>query len=89
MQRGRESEESIYSGGPFDSFGSFGGFGSQRSMMSSIFGGRDPFDDPFFTHPFGNIIGSGMFNSAGPFRDSPQISISNEPIIKELLTDDE
>ncbi|PSS21586.1 Heme A synthase [Actinidia chinensis var. chinensis] len=89
MQRGREREESIYSGGPFDSFGSVGGFGSQRSMRSSIFGGRDPFDDPFFTRPFGSIFGSSMFNSGVPFRESPQISRSKEPIIEELHTDDE
>ncbi|KAL2530919.1 Glycine-rich family protein [Forsythia ovata] len=37
-------------GNPFD------GFGGQRSQMSSFFGGNDPFDDPFFSRPFGNII---------------------------------
>ncbi|KAL6981800.1 hypothetical protein U1Q18_023420 [Sarracenia purpurea var. burkii] len=89
MERGREREEYINSHGPFDSFGSFGGFGTQRSMMSSIFGGRDPFDDPFFTSPFGSIFGSSLFNSGGPSRDLPQTSRSKGPIIEELHTDDE
>jgi hypothetical protein len=30
--------------------------------MPSLFGGRDPFDDPFFTQPFGGRMGGpGMF----------------------------
>ncbi|KAG5538563.1 hypothetical protein RHGRI_019221 [Rhododendron griersonianum] len=89
MQRDRERAESNNSGGPFDGFGGFGGFGPQRSIMSSIFGGRDPFDDPFFTRPFGSMFGSSMFNSGSPFRESPQISSSKEPIIEELQSDDE
>ncbi|KAL3517001.1 hypothetical protein ACH5RR_023903 [Cinchona calisaya] len=31
--------------------------------MSGIFGGRDPFDDPFFTRPFGSLFGSSMSGS--------------------------
>lgn len=89
MQRDRERAESNNSGGPFDGFGGFGGFGPRRSITSSIFGGRDPFDDPFFTRPFGIMFGSSMFNSGSPFRDSPQISSSKEPIIEELQSDDE
>ncbi|KAL7203705.1 hypothetical protein ACSBR2_016877 [Camellia fascicularis] len=26
--------------------------------MSKLFGGKDPFDDPFFTHPFGGMFGT-------------------------------
>ncbi|XP_031125708.1 uncharacterized protein LOC116028055 [Ipomoea triloba] len=44
---------------PFFGFGNpFGGFGAHRSLMSSFFGGRDPFDDPFFTQPFGGLFES-------------------------------
>ncbi|CAL5381545.1 unnamed protein product [Camellia sinensis] len=90
MQRDREVREgSINSGGLFDSFGSFGGLGRQRSMMSSIFRGRDPFDDPFFTCPFDSMFGPSMFSSGSPFRDSPQVGGSKGPVIEELNTDDE
>ncbi|KAJ0263477.1 hypothetical protein HA466_0038240 [Hirschfeldia incana] len=54
---------------PFNFGGPFGGFGSPfggpppnngpQNLMSNFFGGRDPFDDPFFTQPFGG----GMFQS--------------------------
>ncbi|KAH6754921.1 hypothetical protein C2S53_019375 [Perilla frutescens var. hirtella] len=51
-----------------DPFGSFGGFGRQRSLVSEFFGGRDPFDDPFFRSPFGGMFESGFFGSnGGPF----------------------
>lgn len=26
--------------------------------MSKLFGGKDPFDDPFFTSPFGSMFGA-------------------------------
>lgn len=68
------------------SSGLFDGFGAQRSMMSSIFGGRDPFDDPFFTRPFGSMSGSAM---SGPFGDSAQVSRSKGPVIEELDNSDE
>ncbi|CAE6182219.1 unnamed protein product [Arabidopsis arenosa] len=53
-----------FGGGPFGGFGggSFGGFGGLNgppNLMANFFGGRDPFDDPFFTQPFGG----GMFQS--------------------------
>ncbi|XAR63171.1 hypothetical protein NMG60_11023016 [Bertholletia excelsa] len=90
MQREREvREESMNSGGPFDSFGSFGSFGPQRSMMDSMLRGRDPFDDPFFTRPFGSIFGSSMFSAGVPFRGMPQISTPKGPVIEELHSDDE
>ncbi|GAB2300902.1 hypothetical protein Dimus_034939 [Dionaea muscipula] len=50
-------------------------------MISSFLGGRNPFDDPFFTRPFGSPFGSlftpgfppGMFGSvaSSPFGNSP------------------
>lgn len=64
MQGGRD---------PFGGFGNpFGGFGGQRSIISSFLGGRDPFDDPFFTNPFGSTFGSSMF---GPGRSPFQSSV--------------
>lgn len=51
-----------------DPFAGFGGFGGQRSLASSFFGGRDPFDDPFFTQPFGGLFDSSIFRpTASPF----------------------
>ncbi|PKI70696.1 hypothetical protein CRG98_008929 [Punica granatum] len=90
-------------GGPFGGpFGSpFGGFGGQRSLISSFFGGRDPFDDPFFTQPFGGMFGSSFLGSMprSPFMDlhpggfiehnPPQQKRSRGPIIEELNSDDE
>ncbi|XP_030538121.1 uncharacterized protein LOC115746484 isoform X2 [Rhodamnia argentea] len=57
-------------GDPFADFGSFGG---QRSLVSSFFGGRDPFDDPFFTQPFGGgLFDSSIFRpTASPFMSMP------------------
>lgn len=62
MQGGRD---------PFFGFGdpfANGGFGGQRSLLSNFVGGRNPFDDPFFTHPFGGMFESSFFGpSGGPF----------------------
>ncbi|PIA50014.1 hypothetical protein AQUCO_01300623v1 [Aquilegia coerulea] len=60
MDRGRGGRRDDFLGGFGDPFG---GFGDQthRSLASSFFGGRDPFDDPFFTRPFGGMFGSSMF----------------------------
>ncbi|KAF8092470.1 hypothetical protein N665_0413s0013 [Sinapis alba] len=46
-----------------DSVDGFGGFGDgPPSLMSDFFGGRDPFDDPFFTQPFGgNMFQPSLF----------------------------
>ncbi|KAK4338308.1 hypothetical protein RND71_042795 [Anisodus tanguticus] len=72
MQGGRDPFSN--SGDPFGSFGGFGGFGGQRSLLSGFFGGRDPFDDPFFTRPFGGMFGSTPFGPSGdPFMDSHMI----------------
>ncbi|XP_055821363.1 uncharacterized protein LOC129889914 isoform X2 [Solanum dulcamara] len=69
MQGGRDPFSNF--GNPFGSFGGFGGFGGQRSLLSGFFGGRDPFDDPFFTNPFGGMFGSTPFGPrGGPFMDS-------------------
>ncbi|KAK8711206.1 hypothetical protein V6N13_146496 [Hibiscus sabdariffa] len=48
MQRGREGRKDLFDAGdPFDAIQRLGSFGSRD--MSTLFGGRDPFDDPFFT----------------------------------------
>lgn len=59
----------------FDPFAGFGGMGGHQSLFSSVFGGRDPFDDPFFARharplgsPFGNMFESSFFGPMGnPF----------------------
>lgn len=55
------------SGDPFSGFGGFGGAGSPGDFMSSFFGGRSPFDDPFFTRPLGGMLQPGFLGSGGPF----------------------
>ncbi|KAL5815268.1 hypothetical protein ACOSQ3_026058 [Xanthoceras sorbifolium] len=68
MQRGRGGRDPFSDFG--DPLGGFGGFGAPGSLMSSVFGGRDPFDDPFFTRPFGGMFGSSFFGPSGsPFAD--------------------
>lgn len=81
MQRNREnSDDEMKTGNLFDDFR------ARTTTMPGIFGGRDPFDDPFFTRPFGSISGSGMFNAGGPFGSSSQMK---GPIIEELCSEDE
>ncbi|CAJ1943502.1 unnamed protein product [Sphenostylis stenocarpa] len=58
-------------GDPFGAFGGFGSFGPPRSLISSFFGGRDPFDDPFFTQPFGGMFGSSTFGGHTGFPFPP------------------
>lgn len=83
-----------------DPFAGFGGFGSQRSLISDFFGGRDPFDDPFFRSPFGSTFESGFRGSRGsPFPNMPMPGFleqpvpqqieSRGPIIEELNSEDE
>ncbi|GMH29825.1 hypothetical protein Nepgr_031668 [Nepenthes gracilis] len=104
MQGGRRGRDSFFEfGDPFAGFGGFGSFG-QGSLLPSFFGGRDPFDDPFFTRPFGSPFGS-LFPSnflvrgASPFADAPATGFLEHqqpppnkprgPIIEELNSDDE
>lgn len=84
MQRDRENNgDEMKTGNMFDDFR------ARTITMPSIFGGRDPFDDPFFTRPFGSISGSGIFNTSGPFGSSSQVSGMKGPIIEELYSEDE
>lgn len=102
MQRGRGGWDDFFGFG--DHFAGFGGFGRPGSLMPSFFGGRDPFDDPFFTQPFGNLMGGSMF---GPSMFSDRGSLFGEtgnrvfleqasqsnnskgPVIEELYDDDD
>ncbi|KAI5328640.1 hypothetical protein L3X38_028037 [Prunus dulcis] len=85
---------------PFAGFGGFGGFGGQRSLISNLFGGRDPFDDPFFTRPFGGMLESSFFGpGGGNFPDmqptgfiehqAPEPKRPRGPIIEEIDSDHE
>ncbi|KAF7826006.1 myeloid leukemia factor 1 isoform X2 [Senna tora] len=85
MQKGREGSGHIFeSRNGFRGFEDFSVFGSHRSMIPSLFGGRDPFDDPFFTSPFDN-----MFGPTSAPRNMQKMSTEKGIIIKELDSDDE
>lgn len=82
MQRDREvRENSRTAGRQFDSFGSFGFHGS-------IFGGKDPFDDPFFSHPRDSLFGSDKISSTSPGNVQPTSRLKG-PVIEELDSDAE
>ncbi|GJZ05087.1 retrotransposon-related protein [Tanacetum coccineum] len=57
MQRERRNRDERIN--PEDLIDDSRDFDSHRSMTSSIFGGRDPFDDPFFKRPFGKVRRAG------------------------------
>jgi hypothetical protein len=75
MDRGQNGRDDVFR--RRDPFPGFVGFGPHRSLISGFFGGRDPFDDPFFTRPFGgqmmgdhDMFGPSPFGPmGGPFRD--------------------
>uniref|UniRef100_A0A1J3I9T7 Glycine-rich protein n=1 Tax=Noccaea caerulescens TaxID=107243 RepID=A0A1J3I9T7_NOCCA len=105
MQRG--GRDPFNSGGrPFGGGfggGSFGGPNGPPNPMSSFFGGRNPFDDPFFTQPFGGMLQPNFFGlSMDPFagmhhrpqgfienNQPPQPGRSGGPVIEEIDSDDE
>ncbi|MBA0588996.1 uncharacterized protein LOC105801896 [Gossypium raimondii] len=90
----------LFGGDPFGGSGGFGGFGGPRNLFSNFFGGRNPFDDPFFTRPFGSMFDSSFFGPGqSPFMDmhptgfierqAPEPKRPRGPIIEELNSDDE
>ncbi|XP_031268244.1 uncharacterized protein LOC116126715 [Pistacia vera] len=101
MQRGRGGRDPFFDfGDPFANFGGFDSFGGPRSLISSFFGGRDPFDDPFFTRPFGGMLESNFFGPTGsPLTNmqpsafiehqAPEPKRSRGPVIEELNSDEE
>ncbi|KAI3681615.1 hypothetical protein L6452_36417 [Arctium lappa] len=89
MQRERRNrDESINSRGLFDGPR---GFASHESMMSSILGGRDPFDDPFFNRPFESMFGPSIFDTHGFSDDFPHPSESSSKglVIEEIDAEDD
>ncbi|XP_062192090.1 uncharacterized protein LOC133895644 [Phragmites australis] len=71
MQRGRGGRHGLFGFG--DPFAGFGGFGRPGSLMPSFFGGVNPFDDPFFTSPFGSMMQPSLL---GPSLFGPQRGLS-------------
>ncbi|KAL3616548.1 hypothetical protein CASFOL_039938 [Castilleja foliolosa] len=71
------------SSGLFDS-----DFGFSGSVFPSVIGGKDPFDDPFFSRPLGSLFGSSSNFSPDSAVDVQQTR-SKGPIIQELDSDDE
>lgn len=90
MQRGREGRDDYFhSGDLLGRFRGFGGFGFPRGMMPSLFGERDPFDDPFFSHPFGSLFDSGMLYSSAATSEKDRTCRATGLVIQELASDDE
>jgi len=104
MQGGRGGRGNLFGFDPFADFGGFSGLGRPQSLISSFFGGRDPFDDPFFTRPFGSpfesIFESSFFGpTANPLTSAPPAALIEQqqpqqnkrrgPIIEEINSDDE
>ncbi|XP_061352118.1 uncharacterized protein LOC133297069 isoform X2 [Gastrolobium bilobum] len=81
MKKSREVRDDIFES---SGHGDFGGFGFHTSMMPTLFGGRDPFDDPFFTDPFGS-----MFGSSSASRAMQKTNREKGIVIEELCSDDE
>lgn len=69
-------------------FGTFGGFGAFRG---SLFGGRDPFDDPFFSRPFEDFLKPNTFSSGASFSNANAQNNSGGRglTIEELPSDEE
>lgn len=82
MQRGREDRNDLFD--TDDLFSIFRGLGSLRSMMPTPFGGRDPFDDLFFTRPFGST-----FDQSSWSRDIAPTNNAKGLVIEELNSDHE
>ncbi|CAN1186088.1 hypothetical protein LINPERPRIM_LOCUS35962 [Linum perenne] len=100
MQGGRGGGNPFFGfGDPFGGFGGSGTPGGQRNFPFNILDGRDPFDDPFFTRPFGGMFESNIFGpNANPFVPmQPPMHIEHQapyngqrgPVIQELDSDDE
>uniref|UniRef100_A0A0D9X3W6 Glycine-rich protein n=1 Tax=Leersia perrieri TaxID=77586 RepID=A0A0D9X3W6_9ORYZ len=58
MQGGRGRRDGFFGFG--DPFPGLGSFGQPGSLLPSFFGGANPFDDPFFTNPFGAMMGPSL-----------------------------
>ncbi|XP_062090493.1 uncharacterized protein LOC133796833 isoform X2 [Humulus lupulus] len=78
MQREREGSDDF-----------FGGSGFQRSMFPSLFGGRSPFDVPFFSRPLGSLFDSSIFGPSAASSAAQDSFIQKGITIEELNSDDE
>jgi len=72
MQGGRGGRQGLFGFG--DPSGGSGGFGQPGSLMPGFFGGANPFDDPFFTNPFGSMMQTSF---SAPFSGMMQPSFMN------------
>lgn len=74
-------------GGSFGGrLGNLGGFGAFRG---SLFGGRDPFDDPFFSRPFEDLLEPNTFTSSASFSNPQENNGGRGLTIEELPSDEE
>ncbi|KAE8699722.1 Detected protein of unknown function [Hibiscus syriacus] len=64
-------------------------FDAGDPMMSGLFGGRNPFDDPFFTRPFDSMFEPTIFGPTTPSREAPLKSHVGKGILIEELDSDE
>lgn len=85
LQREREGrDEILHSGDQFGTFRGFGSFGSRRSVFPSLFGGRDPFDDPFFIRPYGSLFESNIYGPPPVSSYKMETNPSKGIVIEEL-----
>ncbi|CAL5211069.1 unnamed protein product [Lathyrus oleraceus] len=83
MHKSREVQDNVFKP---RGFRNFGGSGFHRIMtMPSLFGGRDPFDDPFFTDSFDNMWSPSSASSESMQKTNREKGV----VIKELDPDDE
>ncbi|CAN1332126.1 hypothetical protein LINPERPRIM_LOCUS35610 [Linum perenne] len=90
MQRRREDTDNLFPMGNRD----FQAAGMMPVPMPSLFGGRDPFDDPFFTRPLGTMFdhGDGLFQPPTYGTSTAHAARSTGSkglVIEELASDDE
>ncbi|KAJ8748881.1 hypothetical protein K2173_013314 [Erythroxylum novogranatense] len=84
MQKERSGRNGLFGLG--DSFGAFRGF----NTMPSLFGGRDPFDDPFFTRPSGSMFESSKFqHDSHATGDASDVYREKGVVIEEVTSDGE
>lgn len=86
---GAEGKDSFLPSDYMGGFPGFGLFGSNRSMMSNLFGERDPFDDPFFTRPFVSMLNSGLSGSRATAYDNQKKDGGKGLVIQEISSDEE
>ncbi|CAH2057877.1 unnamed protein product [Thlaspi arvense] len=76
-------------GDPFPFGGRFGNFGGFGAFSGSFFGGRDPFDDPFFSRPFEDLLAPNTFSSGASFSVAQNNNGGRGLTIEELPSDEE